>query len=55
MIIFLLQKNGITSLQKHVDANHIVVVKRFEEVNNSLKQTKKKQIYLENQISKKLL
>jgi hypothetical protein len=26
-----------------VDANHIVVVKRFEEVNNSLKQTEEKQ------------
>jgi hypothetical protein len=28
-----------------VDANHIVVVKRFEEVNNSLKQTEEKETY----------
>jgi DNA-directed RNA polymerase subunit N (RpoN/RPB10) len=42
MTNFLLQKNGISSLKKHVDANHIVVVKRFEEMNNSLKQTEEK-------------
>jgi len=44
-----------------VDVNHIVVVKRFEKVNNSLKQTKENNlqknmyIYLEGQISEKIV
>lgn len=44
-----------------MDVNHIVVVKRFEKVNNSLKQTKENNlqknmyIYLESQISEKFV
>ncbi len=30
-----LQKNGIIALKKHVDANHVMLAKRFEEEMNS--------------------
>jgi hypothetical protein len=34
-IITYYQKNGIISLKKHVDANHVMLAKRFEEEMNS--------------------
>jgi hypothetical protein len=36
MINFLLQKNGIITLEKYVDVDHIVIAKRIEEEVNSL-------------------
>ncbi len=42
------KKNGITSLKKHVDVEHIVIAKLFEEEVNSLLKGRK-----ENQPTKK--
>jgi hypothetical protein len=40
MINFLLQNKWNNLSLKHVDAYHMLIVKKFEEMNNYMKQTK---------------
>jgi hypothetical protein len=46
-LIFYYKTNGITTLQKHVDVDHIVIAKRIEkEVNSLLKEIEEKKLVI---------
>jgi hypothetical protein len=51
ILIFYYKTNGVTSLKRHVDANHILITKMFEkEVNFFLKRKKERQLAKERLI-----